>query len=84
MTTSKANTLCVWNLSKENLDDVIPTNKFVKGTIIKVVEITHLRLVGVASMDKQVTVWNLFDKQMVLALPLTNSGIHHLVYSYNF
>lgn len=60
ITTNKSNSLAVWNLEEEKIQDVIPTNKYIKGTILELVEIIHLRLVAVASMDKQVTIWNFF------------------------
>ncbi len=60
ITTNRSNQLTVWNLEEEKIQEIIPTNKFIKGTILELVEIVHLRLIAVASMDKQVTIWNFF------------------------
>ncbi|KAL4446069.1 hypothetical protein ABPG74_021608 [Tetrahymena malaccensis] len=83
ITTNRLNQIYTWNLIDEKLQDTIPTNTFIKGSIIQVMEIAHIKLVAIASVDKQITFWNFYNKQMMLCLPVKDSGIHNLSYSYH-
>ncbi|KAL4492632.1 hypothetical protein ABPG72_007745 [Tetrahymena utriculariae] len=83
ITTNRLNQIYIWNLLDEKLQETIQTNTFIKGNIIQAIEITHIKLVAIASVDKQITFWNFYNKQMMLCLPVKDSGIHNLQYSYN-
>ncbi|EAS04189.2 WD40 domain protein, putative (macronuclear) [Tetrahymena thermophila SB210] len=83
ITTNRLNQIYIWNLIDEKLSETIQTNTFIKGNIVQVMEITHVKLIAIASADKQITFWNFYNKQMMLCLPVKDSGIHNLSYSYH-
>lgn len=58
------------------------TRKEANGDIIDMVEVSHMQLVAVASMDKKVCVWDFEKENVIFMIELGSPGIHHLIYSY--
>ncbi|EGR31827.1 hypothetical protein IMG5_101410 [Ichthyophthirius multifiliis] len=85
ITTDSLYHINVWNIEKEVLSFQLNNNKkVIEGEIIDIIDIIHLKLIGVASLDKKISIWD-FNKQIqVQIISLDNSGIHHLVYFYSF
>lgn len=71
-----------WDLVEEKVIESY-SSKLLQGSIIEIVEITHLRLIGTASLDKQILLWR--EKSVLLQIPLGEfGGIHTFLYSYYF
>lgn len=47
-------------------------------------ELTHAKLIAIASLDKKVTVWDFFTRTYILTIDLTGGGVHHIAYSHNY
>ena len=74
----------MWDLYNEKLMRQIRDKEKINGSIVDIKELTHLKLVAIASLDKRVTVWNLERKLCILTIDLTIGGVHHMLYSYNY
>ncbi|EAR85821.2 WD domain, G-beta repeat protein (macronuclear) [Tetrahymena thermophila SB210] len=83
ITTDKTNSINIWDLEKEKLKQQIQS-KEITGSINEIVEITHIKLVAVSSLDKKVTVWDLEKENIIFTIDLGHAGIHHLLYHYQY
>ncbi|KAL4463948.1 hypothetical protein ABPG74_005885 [Tetrahymena malaccensis] len=83
ITSDKTNSINIWDLEKEKLKQQIQS-KEITGSINEIVEITHIKLVAVSSLDKKVTVWDLEKENIIFTIDLGHAGIHHLLYHYQY
>ena len=58
----------------------IQNHKVIKNQIIDIQEIEHLKLCGVASLDKLVTIWDFQKQQCLLKIDLVKGGIQSIRY----
>ena len=91
ITSDKSNSINGWDINNELLEFRISSPK-IKNSIIDIVELSHLKLVAIgfnikiillfllASLDRTVTIWDLFKKSLIISIDLTQGGIHSLVY----
>lgn len=83
VTTDKTNQLYTWDISQELLLNTYKCDK-IRSSIIDVIPIEVLKLIGVSSMDKMITVWDFSRKVVVINIALSNAGVHSMVYSSTF
>ncbi|EGR31432.1 hypothetical protein IMG5_109710 [Ichthyophthirius multifiliis] len=79
VTTDSKNKLYFWDIEKEIITLTI-SNPKIKHTIFQILEITQLRLLAVASLDRIITIWDINKCQIVQEIELSKSGIHFITY----
>ena len=53
----------------ESLDFKIQSSK-IKNTILDIIEITHLKLIAIGSLEGIITVWNFFKREWLFSINL--------------
>jgi hypothetical protein len=82
-TDERSNAIYSWDIVKEDIIMHLQS-KEIEQKILSIVELVHLKLVAVSSMDKKISVWNFLSKTWILNIDLKPAGIHHLLYSYDY
>jgi len=64
-------------------------NKYIEKSIVDVLEITHIKLIAIASLDKKITIFNLNKMLYISTIDFTqpgmpSGGVHHCIYSYDY
>ena len=56
-------------------------NRYYKGKIIDIHELTHLKIVALTTLDNKITFWNFFKNTYVFTMNL-NLSVHSFSYNY--
>ena len=67
----------------ESLDFTLHSPK-IKNTILDVIQITHLKLIAIGSLDGNITIWNFFKRELMFTINLAQGGLHTLVFFENY
>jgi len=84
VTTDKSNAINAWDLEYQRISWSLNDKEIIKNTVIDMKELTHAKLIAIASLDKKVTVWDFFTRTYILTIDLTGGGVHHIAYSHNY
>lgn len=83
LTSDRSNAIYGWDIENESLSFHIQNNK-IKSTIIDLKEIPVMKLVAVGSLDRTITIWDLFKRNLIFTIDLSQGGIHSLIYFYTY
>lgn len=79
LTSDRSNVLNSWDIESESLRFQL-SHKKIASSIIDVIEMPVIKLVAVGSLDKLVTIWDFYKRNMVHYIDLTAGGIHSLLF----